>query len=74
MGSWSNSANRMANLPWAQLRLPPFPQVATRVLQLVNRENLQLHQLAELISSDPAFASRTTRMLVSPARSGGLHA
>lgn len=42
--------------PWAHLRLPPFPQVALRVLQLANNENVQLHQLSELISSDPAFA------------------
>jgi len=42
---------------WAHLRLPPFPQVALRVLQLANNENLQLHQLSELISVDPAFAS-----------------
>jgi len=28
-----------------------------RVLQLVSKENVQLHQLSELISSDPAFAS-----------------
>ncbi len=44
-------------LPWAHLRLPPFPQVAIRVLQLTNNENVQLHQLSELISSDAAFAS-----------------
>ncbi|MGD0094886.1 MAG: HDOD domain-containing protein [Terracidiphilus sp.] len=42
---------------WAHLRLPPFPQVALRVLQLTNNENVQLHQLSELISADPAFAS-----------------
>jgi putative nucleotidyltransferase with HDIG domain len=46
-----------ANMPWAHLRLPPFPQVAVRVLQLANNENVQLHQLCDLISSDPAFAS-----------------
>lgn len=46
-----------AKLPWAQLRLPPFPQVAMRVLQLAQNENVQLHQLCDLISSDPAFAS-----------------
>jgi putative nucleotidyltransferase with HDIG domain len=45
------------NLPWAHLRLPPFPQVALRVLQLASSENAQLRQLCELISSDPAFAS-----------------
>jgi putative nucleotidyltransferase with HDIG domain len=44
-------------VPWAYLRLPPFPQVAVRVLQLANNENVQLHQLCDLISSDPAFAS-----------------
>ncbi len=43
--------------PWAHLRLPPFPQVAIRVLQLANKENVQLHQLSDLISSDPAFAA-----------------
>jgi HD-like signal output (HDOD) protein len=46
-----------ARLPWAYLRLPPFPQVAVRVLQLANNENVQLQQLCDLISSDPAFAS-----------------
>jgi HD-like signal output (HDOD) protein len=44
-------------LPWAHLRLPPFPQVAVRVLQLACKENVQLHQFSDLISSDPAFAS-----------------
>jgi putative nucleotidyltransferase with HDIG domain len=47
----------VANLPWAHLRLPPFPQVAIRVLQLANNENVQLHELCDLISTDPAFAS-----------------
>ncbi len=46
-----------AKVPWAYLRLPPFPQVAVRVLQLAKNENVQLHQLCDLISSDPAFAS-----------------
>ena len=42
---------------WAHLRIRPFPQVALQVLQLANNENVQLHQLSDLISSDPAFAS-----------------
>ena len=42
--------------PWTHLRLPPFPQVAIRVMQLANKESVQLHQLADLVSSDPAFA------------------
>jgi putative nucleotidyltransferase with HDIG domain len=50
-------SGQAAELPWAYLHLPPFPQVAVRVLQLANNENVQLHQLCDLISSDPAFAS-----------------
>lgn len=42
---------------WAHLRLPPFPQVALRVLQLANNETVQLHELSDMISADPAFAS-----------------
>jgi HD-like signal output (HDOD) protein len=49
--------DELVNVPWAHLRLPPFPQVAIRVLQLANNENVQLHQLSDLVSSDPAFAS-----------------
>ena len=43
-------------MDWAHLRVPPFPQVALRVLQLAANENVQLSKLGELISSDPAFA------------------
>jgi HD-like signal output (HDOD) protein len=46
-----------SGLPWSNLHLSPFPQVAIRVLQLAGNENVQLHELSELISSDPAFAS-----------------
>jgi putative nucleotidyltransferase with HDIG domain len=50
-------SGQAATVPWAHLRLPPFPQVAVKVLQLANDENVQLHQLCDLVSSDPAFAS-----------------
>ena len=53
----ANQAGLKASIPWTHLRLPPFPQVAVRILQLANNENVQLRQLCDLISSDPAFAS-----------------
>lgn len=53
--AWPTSET--TNLPWAQLRLPPFSQVALRVLQLAGTENVPLHELSELISSDPALAA-----------------
>jgi putative nucleotidyltransferase with HDIG domain len=51
------SPEQTGYMPWAYLRLPPFPQVAVQVLQLVTKENVQLHELCDLVSSDPAFAS-----------------
>lgn len=66
MAQHTRDAEAMSSLPWAHLRLPPFPMVAMRVLQLVNKENVQLHQLAELISSDPAFASEVLTVANSP--------
>lgn len=59
---WSDAKT----VPWAHLRLPPFPQVAIRVLQLVNNESVQLHQLSDLVSSDPAFASEVLAIANSP--------
>lgn len=53
-------------LPWAHLRLPPFPQVAIRILQLANKENVQLHQLSDLIATDPGFASEVLMVANSP--------
>jgi len=54
---FDGESEMVGKLPWAHLRLPPFPRVAIRVLQLASDENVQLHQLCELIASDPAFAS-----------------
>ena len=41
----------------ANLRLPPFPGVALKVLRLTRSEDVPLHQLADLISTDAAFTS-----------------
>jgi putative nucleotidyltransferase with HDIG domain len=49
--------NQAVKLPWAHLRIPPFPQVAIRILQLTNNENVSMRQLSDLISSEPAFSS-----------------
>lgn len=46
-----------ARMDWAHVRVPPFPQVALKVMQLASDENVQLSKLGELISSDPAFAA-----------------
>jgi HD-like signal output (HDOD) protein len=32
-------------ISWTHLRMPPFPQVAIKVLQLASNENVQLSKL-----------------------------
>jgi HD-like signal output (HDOD) protein len=46
-----------AGLPWAHLRIPPFPQVAIQLLRLTNDEQVSMRQLSLLIASEPAFSS-----------------
>jgi putative nucleotidyltransferase with HDIG domain len=46
-----------ARLPWAHLRIPPFPQTAIRILQMANNDHASMRQLTALISSEPAFSS-----------------
>ena len=53
----SQQTSKVANLPWAHLRLPPFPQVALRVLQMANDEYVPYPDLCKLIATDPAFSS-----------------
>jgi HD-like signal output (HDOD) protein len=45
-----------AAFSWANFRLPPFPQSALRVLELVNDDNVSMHQFSDLIASDPALS------------------
>ena len=54
------------NIPWSLVRLPPFPPVAMRVLQLVCREPSSLAQLSALIAADPAFSCEVLTIVNSP--------
>jgi putative nucleotidyltransferase with HDIG domain len=47
--------------PWALRDLPPFPAIATRVLQLLAREDVPLQQVVELIRADAAFSAGILR-------------
>lgn len=57
-GGWVQAERQRteARLPWSHLRLPPFPQIALRVLELANEEDTSVQALCELIATDPAFA------------------
>ncbi len=47
-------------------RLPAFPPVALKVLQLVSSESVRLPELSRLISADPALASQILALANSP--------
>ena len=53
----SGQSDQAAKTPWAHLRIPAFPQIAIRVLQLTNNEDVSIRQLGDLISFDPSFSS-----------------
>jgi putative nucleotidyltransferase with HDIG domain len=61
-----NQPAAAARLPWASFRLRPFPQIAIRVMQLANKDDIPLHILSGLIGSDPAFASELLTVANSP--------
>jgi HD-like signal output (HDOD) protein len=52
-----DQSDETTRLPWAHLRIPPFPQVAIQLLRLTNNEDVSMRQLSVLISSEPAFSS-----------------
>jgi HD-like signal output (HDOD) protein len=52
-----DKSSEQARVPWAHLRVPPFPAAALRVLELVHDEGSSMLSLSELISADPAFSS-----------------
>ena len=52
--------------PWAHLRIPPFSQIAIRVLQLANNPDSSIRKLSDLISTDPAFSSEVLTIVNSP--------
>ena len=47
--------------PWVLRELPPFPAIATRVLQLLAREDVPLEQVVDLIRADAAFSAGILR-------------
>jgi putative nucleotidyltransferase with HDIG domain len=49
-------------LPWALRQLPSFPAVATKVLQLLAKEDVPIRRIVDLIRTDPAFSAGILRV------------
>jgi putative nucleotidyltransferase with HDIG domain len=54
------------NAPWALDKLPPFPMVASRLMQLLAKEDPDISEVGQLISAEPVFATRVLQMANSP--------
>jgi putative nucleotidyltransferase with HDIG domain len=57
------SADKM---PWALDNLPPFPAVATRLVRMLAREDVDITQVGKMIAAEPVFATRVLQMANSP--------
>lgn len=60
------SKPRAEKKPWALDDLPPFPLVATRLLEVLSNENAHITGVGRIIAAEPVFASRVLQMANSP--------
>ena len=47
--------------PWALRLLPPFPAIAQRILALINKVDVSLDDVGELVRMDPSFSAELLR-------------
>jgi putative nucleotidyltransferase with HDIG domain len=47
--------------PWALRLVPPFPAIAHRILALVGKEDVNAHELGNLVRMDPSFSAELLR-------------
>lgn len=52
--------------PWALDNLPPFPLVATRLLEVLSQDNAHITGVGWIIAAEPVFATRVLQMANSP--------
>lgn len=57
---------RAEQTPWALENLPPFPVVATRLVQMLSRQEVDVTEVGKMIAAEPVFASRVLQMANSP--------
>jgi len=53
---------RAQDAPWALCKLPSFPPIATRLMQALSKEDVEIRELTGLISSDAAFSAEILRL------------
>jgi putative nucleotidyltransferase with HDIG domain len=53
---------RVQDAPWALCKLPSFPLIATRLLQALSKDDVEIRELTRLISSDAALTAEVLRL------------
>jgi len=53
-------------IPWALDKLPPFPAVAARLMEMLGHEDWDVAAVGKLIAAEPVFATRLLEMANSP--------
>jgi putative nucleotidyltransferase with HDIG domain len=48
--------------PWALRLLPPFPAIAHRIMALASQEDVDIHELGDLVKMDPSFSAELLRI------------
>jgi len=52
--------------PWALNRLPPFPPVAMRLIQMFANPDIDITEIGRIIAVEPVFAARVLQLANSP--------
>ncbi len=53
---------RAQDTPWALCKLPSFPPIASRLLQTLSKEDVEIKELTHLIAADAAFSAEILRL------------
>ncbi len=62
----SGTGARAQEVPWALERLPPFPWVATRLMQMYSEPDVSISEIGRVIALEPVFAARVLQTANSP--------
>ena len=66
LATGTSKAVEPTEMRWDPDRLPPFPAIALKALNLMAGPDTSLHKLCDLIRSDPAFSTAILRIANSP--------
>lgn len=61
-----NAKGASETTPWALDRLPPFPAVAMRLIQMYANPDIDITEVGRTIAMEPVFAARVLRLANSP--------